>query len=31
MLPIGLTMKKYCTKMSKQGVDGGEIELEAIA
>jgi uncharacterized protein YktB (UPF0637 family) len=31
MLPLGLTLKKYCDKMSKEGVDGGEIELEAIS
>jgi hypothetical protein len=31
MLPLGYSLKKYCDKLSKEGVDGGEIELEAIA
>lgn len=29
-LPEGVSRKKYCDKMSKDGTQGGQIELEAI-
>ena len=29
-LPKGMTVKKYCDKMMREGTEGGELELEAI-